>query len=180
MPGGLLTCRAPRQKKPTLREGRPLALSGTGASMNRKTRIRRLSAPELSRCRKASSRKRGPRCAGVPYVRFQALTRIGHGALAGDCRQGRPNTVREIGRAIGRLRCFVDLRASPQFVEWHRCVDPARIIEVAVNQAVEEMANVKSAAPSGGVRIAHDVDRAAVGQQVIEFGRSASSLIRSR
>jgi hypothetical protein len=32
------------------------------------------------------------------------------------------------------------------------------------------MADVKPAAPSGGVRVTHDVDRAAVGQQVVEFG----------
>src|SRR5215510_11276898 len=44
------------------------------------------------------------------------------------------------------------------------------MIQVAVDQAVEEMANVEPALPAGGVRVAYDVDRAAVGQQVIELG----------
>ena len=57
--------------------------------------------------------------------------------------QGCPNALREIGCAIGRPRGLVDQRASPQFVKRQRGVHPARVIEVAVDQAVEEMADVK-------------------------------------
>src|SRR6516162_4367228 len=42
--------------------------------------------------------------------------------------------------------------------------------QVAVDQTVEEMANIESALSAGGVRIAYDVDRAAVGQHIVELG----------
>ena len=42
--------------------------------------------------------------------------------------------------------------------------------QVAVDQTVEEMANIESALSAGGVRVAYDVDRAAVGQQIVELG----------
>ena len=67
----------------------------------------------------------------------------------------------------GRL---IDQGAPSQFVERQGRVDPARKIEVAVDQAVEEMTDVEPADPAGGVRVADDIDRAAVGQQMIEFG----------
>src|SRR5215468_2690891 len=44
------------------------------------------------------------------------------------------------------------------------------MIQVAVDQAVEEMADVEPALSAGGVRVAYDVNRAAVGQQVVELG----------
>ena len=83
---------------------------------------------------------------------------------------------REIGRAVGRLRRLVDERAPPQFVERQRRVDPARVVEVAVDQAVEEMADVEPALPAGGVGIADDVDRAAVAQQMIPL-RAVGELV---
>ena len=58
---------------------------------------------------------------------------------------------------------------SPQFVERQRRVHPPRVVEVAVDQPVEEMADVESALPSGGVRVTNDIDCAAVGQQIIEL-----------
>ena len=61
------------------------------------------------------------------------------------------------------------MRAPPQFVKRQCRVDPARAVEVAVGQAIEDMADVDPALPAGGVRVTHDVDRAAVGQQVIEL-----------
>ena len=48
-------------------------------------------------------------------------------------RQGCSNALREVGRAIGRLRGLVDQGASPQLLKRQRRVDPARIIEVAVD-----------------------------------------------
>ena len=74
------------------------------------------------------------------------------------------------GASIGSLRCVVDQGAPPQFVEGQRRLDPARMIEVAVDQAVQEVADVEPAFSAGSVRISYDVDRAAVAQQVIEFG----------
>jgi len=44
------------------------------------------------------------------------------------------------------------------------------MIQVAVDQTVEEMANIESALSAGGVRVAYDVDCAAVGQQIVELG----------
>src|SRR6516165_11816645 len=41
---------------------------------------------------------------------------------------------------------------------------------LGIDQAVEIMADVDPAATTSGVRIAYNVDRAAVGQQVVEFG----------
>ena len=87
--------------------------------------------------------------------------------------------LREIGCAIGRPCGFVDQGPSPQFVKLQRRVYPARVLEVAVDQPVEEMANVEPAPPAGRIRIAHDVDRAAVGQQMIEL-RLIGELVDAR
>ena len=73
------------------------------------------------------------------------------------------------GGAIGRLRGIVDQGAPAQLLERQRRIHPARVIEVAVDQPVEEMADVEPAFPAGGVGVANDVDRAAVAQQVIEL-----------
>src|SRR6476660_4852098 len=43
------------------------------------------------------------------------------------------------------------------------------MIKVAVDQPVEQMANVELAGSTGGICITYDVDRAAVGQQMIEL-----------
>ena len=84
-------------------------------------------------------------------------------------RQGCSNALREIGRAIGRLRGLVNQRTTLQFVKRQRRINPARIIKVAIEQTVEQMPDVEAADPAGGVGISHDVDGAAVGQQVIEL-----------
>src|SRR6185437_4396175 len=54
-----------------------------------------------------------------------------------------------------------------------------RGIEIAVNQAVEEMADVESPLPPGGVRVADDIDGAAVGQQIVEL-RPGGELVDPR
>ena len=102
-------------------------------------------------------------------MRQGKVTRKTARGVSEDRRQGCANALREIGRAIGRLRGLVDQGAPPQLVERQRRVHPARVVEVAVDQAVEEMADVEPALPAGGVGVAHDVDRAAVAQQVIEL-----------
>src|SRR5262249_51718714 len=62
---------------------------------------------------------------------------------------------------------LIDQGSSPQFVEWQRRVHPAGVIEVTIDQTVEEMPDVEPADPAGSVCVAHDVDRAAVSQQMI-------------
>src|SRR5580692_4034264 len=85
-------------------------------------------------------------------------------------RQGRPYCLREIGGPSGRPRSLIDQGASPKFLKRQGGVDTARVIEVAIDQTVEQMAQLEPAAPAGGVRVTHDVYGAAVGQQMIEFG----------
>jgi hypothetical protein len=85
-------------------------------------------------------------------------------------RQGRPYSLREIGGPIGRPRRLIDEGASPKFLKRQGGVDTARVIEVAIDQTVEQMAQLERAAPAGGVRVTHDVYGAAVGQQMLEFG----------
>ena len=67
------------------------------------------------------------------------------------------------------MRRLVDQGAPPQLVKRQRRVDPAGGVEVAVYQPVEDMTNVKPPRPSSSIRVADDVDRAAVAQQVIEL-----------
>src|SRR3974377_474698 len=79
------------------------------------------------------------------------------------------NAVGEIRRIIGRLRNLVDEGTSPQFFERQIRVHPTGVVEIAVDQPIERMANVELAGSTGGVRITYDVDRAAIGQQMIEL-----------
>src|SRR5580700_11106544 len=65
-----------------------------------------------------------------------------------------PSPQKKPGTPLSRVEAFACDR-----------VHPARVIEVAVDQAVEEMADVKPAAPSGGVRVTYAVDRVAVGPE---------------
>jgi hypothetical protein len=85
-------------------------------------------------------------------------------------RQGRPYSLREIGGPIGRPRCLIDQGASPKFLKRQGSVDTAGVIEVAIDQTVQQMAQLEPAAPAGSVRVTYDVDGAAVVQQMIEFG----------
>ena len=84
-------------------------------------------------------------------------------------RQACSNAIREIGRSVGRLRGRVDQRAPAQLVERQRGVDPARVVEIAVDEAIEEMTDVEPALAACGIQVANDVDRAAVAQEVIPF-----------
>src|SRR5262249_443997 len=97
----------------------------------------------------------------------------------GDRRQRCTNALGKIRRIIGRLRSLVDQGSPPQFVEWQRRVHPAGVVELTVDQAVEEMPDIESADPASGVCVAHDVDRAAVAQQMIEF-RSIGEFVDPR
>src|SRR6516164_2672540 len=60
-------------------------------------------------------------------------------------------------------------RTWPQFVGLQRRWHPPRVVEVAVDQPVEEMADVERPLPPGSVRVTNDVDRAAVGQQIVKL-----------
>src|SRR5947209_18727359 len=53
------------------------------------------------------------------------------------------------------------------------------MIEVAVDQSVEKMADVESSGPANRVGITNDVNRAAVAQQVIEL-RMIGKLVDAR
>jgi hypothetical protein len=63
-------------------------------------------------------------------------------------RQRCPYSLREIRGAIGRPRRLIDQGASSEFVKWQRGIDTARVIEVAVDQTVEQMAQFEPAAPA--------------------------------
>src|SRR6476469_6572690 len=92
--------------------------------------------------------------------------------LAQSVRDRRPacaNAIREIGCSVGRLRGRIDQRAPAQLVEWQRRVDPARVVKVAVDEAIAEMADLEPALPACGIQVANDVDRAAVAQDMIPF-----------
>src|SRR5262249_25651611 len=71
--------------------------------------------------------------------------------------------------AARRLGVLIDQRASPQFVQRQRRVHPPRVVEVAVDQPVDKMADIEPPVPPGSVRVANDIDRAAVGQQIVEL-----------
>lgn len=99
--------------------------------------------------------------------------------LGMHCWQGCPDAFREIGCAISGLRRLVNQGTPPEFIKRQCRVNPARVVEVAVDQTIKEMADVKTAGSSGGIRVADDVDRATVGEQVIEF-RPVGELVDPR
>src|SRR4029078_5488748 len=72
-------------------------------------------------------------------------------------------------RVASRLSRRVDERASSQFFEWKLRVDPAGMVQVTVDQPVEQVTNVEAPGPSRRVRVANDVNRAAIAQQMIEL-----------
>src|SRR5262249_51510184 len=90
---------------------------------------------------------------------------------ASGCRQECADAPREIGLwcAVGCLCGLIYLGAPPQLVERQGRVHPPRVVEVAVDQPVEEMADVEPPLPPGGVHVTNDVDGAAVGEQVVEL-----------
>src|ERR1700716_3289153 len=132
-------------------------------------RLRRAAAKYASVLKASIARLIGPahRAEGIRHRSLHGCARW-DGSVR-DRRHGCANALREIGCIIGRLRGLVNQRASPQLVKWQRRVHPARMVEVAVDQAVEEMTDVEPAFPAGGVQIANDIDRAAVAEQMIEL-----------
>ena len=84
---------------------------------------------------------------------------------ASNRREGCADALGKFGlrSAVGRLRVLIDQRPSSQLVERQRRVHASRMIEIAVDQPVKEMADVEPALPPGGVRVTNDIDGAAVG-----------------
>ena len=89
--------------------------------------------------------------------------------LAGDRRQEGANALPEIRRTVGGPRRLVDKGAATELVERQGRVNSARMVEIAVDETVEQMADVEPAGSAGRVCVTYDVDRAAVAQQMIEF-----------
>src|SRR6185437_8552577 len=98
-----------------------------------------------------------------------------------DRRKGCADALRKLRlrRAVGCLGGLVDERATAQLVQRQRRVHAPRVVEVAVDQPIEEMAEVPPPLAPGGVRVANDVDGAAVGQQLIEL-RPVGELVDPR
>src|SRR6185312_6796819 len=86
-----------------------------------------------------------------------------------SARQRRANAIGEIRRAASRLRDVINEGTPPQFFEWQIRIHPTGMIKITVDQPVEQMANVELAGATGGICVMYDVDRAAIGQQMIEF-----------
>src|SRR5262245_41478394 len=108
----------------------------------------------------------GPRAGPGDTARGSRMDRLQRGAAA----------LRIVGGPVGRHRHRGDGRASAPLVERKRGVDPARVVEVPVDETVEEVANVEAADAAGRVGVAHDVDGAAVAQEVIEL-RTVGQLV---
>jgi len=89
---------------------------------------------------------------------------------AGRCREGFANALGEVLRVPGSLRGLVDSRTPAQFCKWQGRIQGACTIEIAIAEAVQDMANIQPADPAGEVCIAHDIDRAAVAEQMVPFG----------
>src|SRR5262245_38240684 len=88
----------------------------------------------------------------------------------GRCREGFTNALGEILCVPGSLRGLVDLRTPAQFFKWQARIQEARAIEIAIAPTVQDMADIQSADPAGEVGIAHDIDRAAVAEQMVKLG----------
>ena len=98
---------------------------------------------------------------------------------------GGPATPREGDGAPGRdarIRCGKssvlpasardrgDVGAPLQLGEGQRGVEPARVVEVAGGQAIEDVPDVETAGSAGGVSVPDGVDRAVVAEQVVPLG----------
>src|SRR5690606_34467337 len=59
--------------------------------------------------------------------------------------------------------------APPQLVERKGRVHPARIIEVAVDQTIQQMPYVEPAAPPGRVGVSNDIQCAVVAEEMVPF-----------
>ena len=84
-------------------------------------------------------------------------------------RQRRANAIGEIRCLVGRLRNVINEGTPPQLLERQIRVHPTGMIEITVDQPIEQMTNVELAGSAGGIRITYDVDRAAVGQEMVEL-----------
>src|SRR5215471_10424876 len=84
-------------------------------------------------------------------------------------RQGCANALGEIRGVVGSLRGLIDPRTPAQLVKRQDVVDQSCAIDIAIDEAVQKMTDIKSADPASGVRVAHDVDRATVAQQVVKL-----------
>src|SRR6185503_4640560 len=97
------------------------------------------------------------------------LTKRAGNYASTSARQRRANAIGEIRRAASRLRDVINEGTPPQFFEWQIRIHPTGMIKITVDQPVEQMANVELAGATGGICVTYDVDRAAIGQQIIEF-----------
>src|SRR5215467_12960495 len=91
-------------------------------------------------------------------------------------RQGNAYALGEIRSVVGSQRGLVDSGTPAQFVKRQSIVDQSCAIDIAIDEAVEEMTDIKSPDSPGPVRVAHDVDRAAVAQQRVKL-RVISELV---
>src|SRR5262245_10272560 len=84
-------------------------------------------------------------------------------------RQRGANALGETRSVVGGKRGVIDSRTPAQLVKRQGVVDQSRAINITVNETVEEMTDIKSADSAGSVRVAHDVDRTTVAQQMVKF-----------
>src|SRR5215831_7322394 len=84
-------------------------------------------------------------------------------------RNHRANSLREIRSVIRRLRRVVDPRTWAQLLERQIRIYQAHAVEIAIDKTVDEMAQIDAPRLAGDPRIADDVDRAIVRQQMVEF-----------
>src|SRR4030095_14590240 len=81
-------------------------------------------------------------------------------------RQRGANASGEIRSIVGSLCGLIDPRTPAQLVKRQGIVDQSSTIDIAIDETVEKMTDIKSPNPAGRVCVAHDVDRAAVAQQM--------------
>ena len=84
-------------------------------------------------------------------------------------RNRRANPLREIRSVIGRLRRVIDPRTRTELRERQVGIYQAHAVEIAIDETIEEMAQIDTPRLAGDPCIAHDVDGATVRQQMVEF-----------
>ena len=85
------------------------------------------------------------------------------------CWQGCANALEEIWSVIGSQCGVVDQGTPAKFFKRQRPIHQARAVKIAIDEAVEQMLDVKLADPASGVCLAHDVDLAAISQQMVKL-----------
>src|SRR5262249_2797879 len=63
-----------------------------------------------------------------------------------------------------------DVRTPAQFFKRQARIQDAGAIKIAIGEAAQNMADIKSADPAGEVCIAHDIDRAVIAEQMVKLG----------